>query len=366
VVTRQITGFGTISTLSIIQVNDDPTIIDLPVPNSMYVISSTSADYRLFRVLANKEQKGYQFEITAVQHAPQKFDDIDQYQPLVPPSGTPYGSWPVAQIRNLTATVNTYVDHGSNKSDITLSWSPPPSPNPNDPPGSNDPRVSGYEIIWSSYTGGVSSGVWTKLTTTLSTSFTQINVPKSTYSFVVRPITPISVGPYTQVFAAPVTGLLPEPSQPQNLTANVGYNIATLFWDEVTDTGTAGYYVYRDYTYLDRVNNHRLTSYQISFDDPNPHVYSVRAFNTNSPLDYRLDQTYWRSILRLTLGLSCVIHMVTRPAIFVMTIRRWVTRFQYWQCAPDIGVGPPDSWLCCALFKGVFPAAAATGVVRAR
>ena len=97
VVTRQITGFGTISTLSIIQVNDDPTIIDLPVPNSMYVISSTSVDYRLFRVLANKEQKGYQFEITAVQHAPQKFDDIDQYQPLVPPSGTPYGSWPVAQ-----------------------------------------------------------------------------------------------------------------------------------------------------------------------------------------------------------------------------------------------------------------------------
>jgi predicted phage tail protein len=95
IIQRQITGFGTVAGLSVVQVNDGSSVIDLPVTNSMYIISSITSDYRLFRVLSNKEQKGYQFEITAVQHEPKKFDQIDQGQPLIPPGGTPWSSWPV-------------------------------------------------------------------------------------------------------------------------------------------------------------------------------------------------------------------------------------------------------------------------------
>jgi hypothetical protein len=50
-----------------------------------------------------------------------------------------------------------------------------------------------------------------------------------------------------------------------------------LFWDQVNDLGTAGYYIYIDYALVDTVNNPALTSYQIVFTDPNPHVYSIRG-----------------------------------------------------------------------------------------
>jgi hypothetical protein len=56
-----------------------------------------------------------------------------------------------------------------------------------------------------------------------------------------------------------------------------------MFWQQVTDTGTVGYYIYKDYVKIDTVNNSSITSYQISFTDINTHVYSVVAFNTNNP-----------------------------------------------------------------------------------
>ena len=149
VITRQVTGYATAAGLSIVKVDDGATPSDLPITGSMYVVTSSTNDYRTFRIIANKEQKGFQYEITAVQHEPKKFDNIDQYQPLVPPGGTPYSSWPVAAPRNLAASVNIYTVAMIVQSDITLSWSPPPSPNPADPPGTNDPRVTQYNISWS-------------------------------------------------------------------------------------------------------------------------------------------------------------------------------------------------------------------------
>ena len=144
----------------------------------MYVITSSTNDYRTFRVIANKEQKGFQFEITAVQHEPKKFDNIDQYQPLVPPSGTPYSSWPVAAPRNLAASVKTSVVTIVVQSDITLSWSPPASPNPADPPGTNDPRVTQYNISWSN--PNVANSQWQWLNTTQTTRYSLVRVCKYT------------------------------------------------------------------------------------------------------------------------------------------------------------------------------------------
>ncbi len=283
IVQRQITGFGTVAGLSVVQVNDSAAVTDLPVTGSMYIISSITSDYRLFRVLANKEQKGFQFEITAVQHEPKKFDQIDQDQPLVPPGGTPWSSWPVGPVQNLHAYATTYVDHGSNKSDITIAWSPPVSPNPADPPGSPDPRVTSYEVWYANATDATVPPV--PLTTTYSTSFTMVNVVAGNYYFRVRAVTPLAKGPFGQVQNVALTGTLAPPDQPSNLTANIDYNLATIFWDQVTTLGTAGYTIYRDYVAVDNVNNVNLTSYQIVFTDINPHVYSVAAFNTNVPPD---------------------------------------------------------------------------------
>jgi predicted phage tail protein len=287
VITRSVTGFGEVAGLSIIQVNDSSNVIDLPVTNSMYVLTSSTSKYRLFRIIAVKENKGYQYEITAVQHEPAKFDDIDQYQSLVPPGGTPYASWPIAGVQHLTSSVITYVDHGVNKSDITISRSPPPSPNPNDPPGSFDPRVTSYEIWYANAADGAATPVL--LSTTTSTSFTMVNVTAGSYWFRVRAITPLGVGPFSQVENTPVTGMLPAPSMPKNLHANVDYILATMFWEPVTDTGIEGYYIYKDYQYLDAVRNPNLTSYQIVFSDTSTHVYSIRAYNSNHPasLSYR-------------------------------------------------------------------------------
>ena len=251
------------------------------------MITSSTNDYRLFRVIANKEQKGFQYEITAVQHEPQKFDGIDQYQPLVPPGGTPYSSWSVAAVRNLGISVNTYVVAMIVHSDITLSWSPPASPNPADPPGSNDPRITGYDIIWSN--PNISNGAWQNLTTTLSTSFTQINVLAGNYKFAVRAHTPLSNGPYTYVDTTAAVQLT-VPSTPTNFRANINDNFATLFWDQVNDLGTARYYIYQDYVLLDTVNNPAQTSYQIVFTDTNPHVYSIREFNSNHPIQVSVEQ----------------------------------------------------------------------------
>jgi len=243
VVTRSLTGYGEIAGLSVIQVNDGLVLDDLPVTGSMYVVTSTTSTYRLFRVIAVKENKGYQYEITAVEHSPKKFDDVDQYQPLVPPGGTPYASWPVGPVGNLTAVPHTYVVGMTNHTDITISWTPPISPNPNDPPGTFDPRVTGHEVWYANASSGLAPPVL--LTTTVSTSFTMVNVVPGNYWFRVRAVTPIGDGPFSQVYEALVTGILPAPSTPINLTANISYNDATLFWTQVTDPGTAGYYIYR-------------------------------------------------------------------------------------------------------------------------
>lgn len=244
VITRGVSGFGLTAGLTIVQIDDNADVIDVPVTNSIYVLTSSTDSFRLFRVIANKEQKGQQFEITAVQHDPAKYDQIDQAQTLVSPGGNAYGSWPVAAVQNLTSSTNTYVDHGSNKSDITLSWSPPPSPNPADAPGTFDARVTGYDIFWN---GG---GGWTKVSSTISTTFTQVDVAAGDYIFMVRAVTPSAVGPWTSIDTGTTSGQLPAPSTPNNLTANIGYNQATIYWDQVTSTGTKGYYIYKDYVYL--------------------------------------------------------------------------------------------------------------------
>jgi hypothetical protein len=55
---------------------------------------------------------------------------------------------------------------------------------------------------------------------------------------------------------------------------------------QVNDLGTAGYYIYQDYTLIDTLNNPSLTSYQIVFTDIDPHVYSIRAFTSNHPIQW--------------------------------------------------------------------------------
>ena len=207
VITRQITSYATAAGLSIIKVDDGASLYDLPITDSMYVITSSTNDYRTFRVIANKEQKGFQYEITAVQHEPKKFDDIDQYQPLVPPGGTPYSSWPVASPRNLSLSVRTYTVAMVVQSDITLSWSPPASPNPADPPDTNDPRVIKYDISWSN--PNVANSQWQWLTTTQSTSFTVVNVLAGNYKFAVRAVTPLANGPYAYVATSPTSPIRP-------------------------------------------------------------------------------------------------------------------------------------------------------------
>lgn len=259
---------------------------DHPLTGALYVIqysgfadeeTSEGNQIRLFRVISNREVKTHEYQITAVEHNPSKFDVIDQEEPLVEEGGTPWSSWPVAAPSNFSA-VNTFSVGPPPHADVALSWTAPQSPNPADPPGTADPRVVIYQVY------ELESSTWTLIGTTASLGFTVSTIPEGDYWFAVRAVTAVMVGPYAVLEDNAVTTAFPTPADVTGLTAVVSYNDATLYWNEVVTTGVSGYKLTRDGAVFATLTDPAETSLYFIFANTTNHRYGIKATNSTGGL----------------------------------------------------------------------------------
>jgi predicted phage tail protein len=93
-----------------------------PVPQSIWMIESADLVAQLFRALYVSEQDGLTFEISATQHEPGKFDEIDNGTKIaprpitvIPPSVQP----PPSNVRFSTYNI---IDQGIAKTVMTIAW----------------------------------------------------------------------------------------------------------------------------------------------------------------------------------------------------------------------------------------------------
>lgn len=257
------------------QVYEDD-VADTPITGSLFAIQQSGfADeitaegdhIRLFRVIANKEIKTHEYQITAVEHNPAKFDIVDQEETLVPEGGTPWSSWAVGAPANFSA-INTF---GGGLADVALSWTAPQSPNPADAPGTGDPRIVLYQIFQ------LENAEWTMLATTAGLSYTVSGLAEGDYWFAVRAVTAVQIGPFSVLEDDAVSAAFAVPSDVTNLSAVVSYNDATLGWDENTSTGVSGYHLTRDGVTFADLTPEDNTSLYFVFTDANNHRYGIKA-----------------------------------------------------------------------------------------
>lgn len=257
------------------------TIDDIPIAGSMFVITlgdysevettGASISLRLFRVVANRELKPHQYQISAVEHVPSKYALIDQDEPLLLAGTVPYSSWGVNPVRNFQAANTIYLVGMEERVDIVLSWQAPASPNPSDILGANDPRISGYRVYQRI------NNVWELLTTTTSLSHTITDVPRDEYFFAVQPFTPTVNGPYSQLEDDVRDFDFPQPGAVLAFTARISYNDVTFSWQESDSLGVVKYELYRDNVLFGSFYSTTNTMFYTPFEDSVPHSYTIYA-----------------------------------------------------------------------------------------
>lgn len=122
--------------------NYDGTIVNLesslfatPVDGATYILSADELEPRLYRVLANDEQSGHTFAITALEYWPEKFASVDYGVKFEP---TFKDLLPVGSIQpplSINIETNKQLDGGVNRQVLTVGWTP-----------STDDRVVGYYV----------------------------------------------------------------------------------------------------------------------------------------------------------------------------------------------------------------------------
>lgn len=122
------TGDGGLQQFTITMVvGDNVTVNSAPTVDigSGFALSSSAVVARIFRVAAVSEQEGSVFSITATEHDPTKYDQVEKGLKLPPPPTSLIPSGRLLSPRNLTATPYTYVAGGTEHQGMTISWTPP-------------------------------------------------------------------------------------------------------------------------------------------------------------------------------------------------------------------------------------------------
>ncbi|MFA5396234.1 MAG: LamG-like jellyroll fold domain-containing protein [Methanogenium sp.] len=126
---------------------------EVPQTNSIFVITDVDTlSPRQFKVLSIKEVEKYQFEVMAVEHDPNKFDEVEDGFQFDEPIYTNIPSGGLQPPSNLAVEEYSYMDGGTGelKFGVLLDWTHSP-----------DTRTLYYEIQWADST--TFSGAWNKV-----------------------------------------------------------------------------------------------------------------------------------------------------------------------------------------------------------
>lgn len=191
-----------------------------PVPGAIWTIISSSLSPRPFRILSIAENGPLEYQVTAMQHAPEKYDMIEKGIRLEPPPYTqiPTGSLPPPE--RLRADEYFYASGSDVKSAFILSWIAP-----------GDLRVNYYEVMINSPTDpdfqpyGLVTGVSMDVKDTIP----------GMYVFRVRSVSGLGIRSAWAEFSVLLSGLdLPLPDI-QGLTSVFVSNRLNISWNSVND-----------------------------------------------------------------------------------------------------------------------------------
>ncbi|MEJ0046968.1 MAG: phage tail protein [Rhodospirillales bacterium] len=295
-------GYGIEGNLTIVAftTNSDGTytvkvaVMDIdPPPSSTWVLKSTVAGPRLFRVIAVTEPQQGLFELTGLFHDPGKYDRVElginindnNYYSFL--GGTDPINDPVAPPASVQVR-DYFVGEGTTTVlRCTVSWT-----------ASTDARAVAYDVeVAGTQTGAGSSGqaYTATFTNVIGPSYDIDHVPPGNYVFAVRArtkdgiVSQWALSPEFAIDGSPLT-----PPAPLGLTAQGGTRLVYVTW---TDVGIANLYYYEiwrapdasgspgTFSLLQRVSATAYTDNDAATLMPNTKWwYEVRAVTTNLAL----------------------------------------------------------------------------------
>lgn len=193
---------------------------EYPLVGGVWALSSDTVEPRLFRVLSIKEEKPYQFTITALLHYNQKYDIIEKGAEFVEGSFTGIPTGPIKAPINLSAKQYMHRVGDAVEISIIASWQ------------SNDPRATMFLVRYQQ--PGVN--IWTELGYTSSETSTINNTGEGIYQIQVQAIDGLGrKSQWTSIsYDAPGYNLIP--SNVLNLTYRISSALGILWsWDNVND-----------------------------------------------------------------------------------------------------------------------------------
>lgn len=124
------TSEGGLQQVSVIGITGDQlTVSPSPLPTVIagagFALSSSSVVARLFRVVAVSEHEGSTFSVTATEHNPNKYYQVENGLVLPAPPTTLIPTGRLTPPSNLTAETFTYVAGGTEHQGLTIGWTPP-------------------------------------------------------------------------------------------------------------------------------------------------------------------------------------------------------------------------------------------------
>lgn len=129
---------GGIERREVVDFNDNDVTLSSPLNNepvmgAQWILSSSDVEPRTFRVIGIAEEDEGIYSITAVEHNPNKYAEIEQGLVLPEPDYSLLPSGPVSAPYNISTDTSTYIAGGTQHQKLTISWT-----------GSDDPRVTSY------------------------------------------------------------------------------------------------------------------------------------------------------------------------------------------------------------------------------
>lgn len=201
-----------------------------PLQNAMWILSSTEAEPRLFRVLSVREQEKNIIEVTALYHNPNKFDMVEYEMEFEEPNFSVLNLGSLKPPSGLSVTEYLYLSVSKTPlSAATLSWTPP----------TNESRAMTYEVHWKE-----PGEDWKFFKTTADVAITMDAVKQSTYSFRVRTLSPLGIASTWQLLEnIQFFGITKKPAAVTNFNMNAVGDQAYLTWKAVSDPTIARYVV---------------------------------------------------------------------------------------------------------------------------
>jgi len=244
-----------------------PAFTAVPQANAIWIYSTTSSNPTKWRVVSVVEQKGIEYEISALAYNESKYGSVERDIPLVFEDVSDLNIIPDSPI-DFSASENIYVSNGSVRAQILVTW-----------------KAAEYAVRYQ-VRYRKDSGNWTT-TNTSGPSFDLPDITSGLYEFSIASLGSNGVASVNTLDGSlSAVGKTAPPSNVTNFAASVDATIgATLSWTGISDIDFSTYEIRRgssadNWETSASVTQVNATTYKLGFVDPGTFTYRIKAVDT--------------------------------------------------------------------------------------